>query len=302
MVNGHKSVIGIVSVRGRDYHPTRRLIEAASARGAEIMVIDPYRVWPGFAGNHPLLLGRSEAKKPDAILPRQGAEIRDCCLPLLRHYQQAGLVIVNSLEAILKARNKFFTLQALVEAGLPVADTIFVNRRRGLEAALRFFGGRAVVKPVSGRQGAGIRLLRSADQMDAGLAGELDSGRGLMVQEFIAPEGRRDFRALVIGTEVVAAMELVPAAGEFRANFGLGGRPRKVALRPEEVQAAVGATRAIGLEIAGVDLMLAGGRPVLVGEVNYSPGFRALEEVSGRDIAAAMLDHVLEVIGRQRRI
>jgi len=301
-VTGGKALIGIVSVRGKDYHPTRRLIEAGSVRGCTVVVVNPYSVWPGFEKNRPVLLGRPEAEELDAVLPRQGAEIRDCCLPLLEHFGQTGVVVINSLEAVLKARNKFFTLQALARAGLPVASTVFVNRKEGLEDALRFLGAKAVAKPVSGRRGDGITLLERADQLPSALVAELDSGRGVVVQEYIPPAGRRDLRVFVVGTGAVAAMELVPAAGDFRANFGLGGRPRSVELSREQADLAVAAAGALGLEVAGVDMMLVSGGRLVVGEVNYSPGFEALEGVNGRDIAGAIVDYALETIEQRKRI
>ncbi len=297
-----KPVIGIVTVRGRNYHPTRRLIEAGSERGCDIVVIDPYCVWPGFVKNGPVLLARPELEGLHAVLPRQGAEIRDCCLPLLEHYEQMGVAVINSLESVLKARNKFSTVQALARAGVPIAATVFVTCKEGLEAALGCLGTMAVVKPVSGRCGSGIMLIERPDTLHPDLMAELDSGRGLVVQEFIPPAGRRDLRAFVIGTKVVAAMELVPPAGDFRANFGLGGRSLPVELSPDQIQTAVMAARGLGLEIAGVDLMLTPGGRLVVGEVNYSPGFKALEAVSGIDIASAILDHVLEAIEQRRRI
>ncbi len=288
-----KIKIGVITVLGPQYHPTRRLSEAAALRDCSLICIHPYKVWPGLLNGRPVLLERGRARDFQVVLPRQGAEIRDSCLPLLQHLELMGLKVINSLEAILKARNKFSTLQSLSAAGLPVAATFFVNSSSGFDEAIERLGGRAVAKPVSSRQGRGIRLVDAGKTIDPQLMAELDAGRGIVLQEYLSPRGRRDFRALVLGNKVIAAMELVAPKGDFRANFSLGGKPQPVDLRQKQVEKAVAAARALGLEIAGVDLVLTGQGRLVIGEVNYSPGFRGLEMVSGRDVAGAIIDYVM---------
>jgi len=290
--------IGVITVRGLEYHPTRRLAQAAEERGCRILPIHPYSVWPAFEEGRPVLLGDPAARRLDAVLPRQGAEIRDACLPLIGHLARMGVPVFNSQRSIELARHKFLTLQTLAACGLPVAKTIFATAVEGIQEALACFGaGGAVVKPVSGRQGGGISRMRPGDALAPLLLGELDNGRGVLVQQFIAKEGRKDLRVMVIGGEAVAAMALEPAAGDFRANFHLGGHAQAVHPAPAIIDLAERAAAALELQIAGVDLMIDSRGRALVNEVNYAPGFRALEAATGQDIAAVMIDYVLGVIG-----
>jgi ribosomal protein S6--L-glutamate ligase len=70
----------------------------------------------------------------------------------------------------------------------------------------------------------------------------------------------------------------------------LGGRAEPCRPDADAERLALAAARALGAEIAGVDLMEdldAGGRVVL--EVNAVPGWRALSRVTGIDVAAAVL-------------
>jgi ribosomal protein S6--L-glutamate ligase len=286
--------IGIISVRGADYHPTRRLMEAAAQRRARVAVIHPYHMLPGLL-NGRALLGPAEAAGPlDVVLPRQGAEIRTACLPLIAHFERSGIPVVNALAAIITVRHKYLALQALAAAGIPVPDTVYLAEAKYFGAALdRLPPGPVVVKPISGRQGTGIACLQPGQGLPEGSRAELDNGRGLLLQTFIAPERRQDIRALVVGDAVVGAMALTPRAGEFRANFHLGSRSRPVTLTPEAAALALGAARAVGLEIAGVDLMLLKDHGPLVVEVNYAPGFRGLEEATGLDAAAAIVDYAI---------
>jgi ribosomal protein S6--L-glutamate ligase len=289
--------IGVITVRGMNYQPTLRLAEAAKAKGCCIVPINPYTVWPVYSEGRPMLAGDPQALGLDAALPRQGAEIRDASLPLITHLEQMGVPVINARSAVERARNKFATLQCLSAAGLPVADTIFVSASAGMPDALAYFEHNgAVVKPVSGRQGTGICRMWRSDPVPADLQAELDNGRGVLVQRFIEPEGRQDLRVLMIGGHLTAAMALQPAEGDFRANVHLGGRAHAVDLSPQTVEIARRAAAALGLDIAGVDLMIAADGRTLVNEVNYTPGFRGLEAASGKDVAAAIIDYVLAVI------
>jgi ribosomal protein S6--L-glutamate ligase len=286
--------IGIISVRGEDYHPSRRLIEAAALRRARATVINPYRMLPGVHDGRALLGGLLPATRIDVVLPRQGAEIKTVGLPLIAHFERSGIPVVNGLQSILTVRHKYLALQALAAAGLPLPDSIYLGEEKYFNAALeRLPPGPVVVKPISGRQGTGIVCLQPGQSLPDEAKAELDRGRGLILQTFIAPEIRQDVRALVVGKTVVGAMALTPRAGEFRANVHLGSDSRPITLSSEAAEMAVKATRAVGLEIAGVDIMLLEDNRQLVIEVNYAPGFRGLEEATGFDVAGAIVDYAL---------
>ena len=59
---------------------------------------------------------------------------------------------------------------------------------------------------------------------------------------------------------------------------------------------AIRATHACHLEIAGVDLIVAADGTPYIMEVNYSPGFRGLESVTGIDIADKIIKYITEKI------
>ena len=286
--------IAIISVRGQDYHPSRRLIEAAAQRGARATVIHPYHMLPAVLDGRVLLGGPAGGERFDVVLPRQGAEIKTACLPLIAHFERSGIPVINGLQAILTVRHKYLALQVLAAAGLPVPDTIYIGEAKYFSAALeRLPPGPVVVKPISGRQGSGIVCLQPGQALPDESKAELDNGRGLLLQAFIAPEMRQDVRALVVGETVVGAMALTPRSGEFRANFHLGSASQPIRLPSETAAMAVKAARAVGLAIAGVDLMLLKNNRCLVIEVNYAPGFRGLEQATGLDVAGAIIDYAL---------
>ena len=283
--------IGIISVRGEDYHPTRRLMEAAARRNARVTVIHPYRVLPGVLDGRFLLYGQRAVECFDAVLPRQGAEIKTACLPLIAHFERSGIPVINGLQAISTVRHKYMALQALAAAGLPVPDTVYIGDATFFNAAVDRLP--AACRTYLSLDVAGIVCLQPGQSLPGESQAEIDQGRGLLIQTFIAPDLRQDVRVLVVGETIAGAMALTPRSGEFRANFHLGSANSPIALPAESADLALRATRAVGLEIAGVDLMLLKDGRQMVMEVNYAPGFRGLEAATGLDVAGAMVDYVI---------
>ena len=295
--------IGIITVRGSHYHPNRRLREAAIEQGHRITLVHPYRVWPGLEGGKPGLIGLPGIASLDVVLPRQGATIGDSCLALIHHFSLIGVPVVNDLDSIRLARNKFLTLQALAKARIPVLHTVFVNSKRGFhEAIIRLGGCPVVIKQVSSRQGEGVILVEKTHNEQAVTHKYLDKRKGLLVQRFIPPEGRQDIRVLVVGGNIVGAMELHPRKGDFRANYHLSKESKPKNLTPGLARIALEAANAVGLEIAGVDIMLDKNDQETLIEVNYSPGFKGLEAATGFDIAGQIVGYVAETYGGSKHI
>jgi ribosomal protein S6--L-glutamate ligase len=291
--------IGIITVRDHEYHPNRRLIEAAAEQGHQAMLIHPYRVWPCLDKGKPILVGQPKITRIDVILPRQGATIGDSCLALIRHLSFMGIPVVNDLNSIRLAKNQFMTLMALTEAGVNVPDTVFVNSTQGFHDALVHLGGfPVVIKQTSNRQGTGVVLLENERSAHSVIHDHLDKRTGLLVQRFIHPKGRQDIRALVVGGKIAGAIELWPIEGDFRANIHLGGKSRPKDLSNGLENIAIKATEAIGLDIAGVDLILDQDGKINVIEVNYSPGFRGMEAATGVDIAGRIVNYLADTYGK----
>ena len=221
--------IGIITVKDSSYHPNRRLGEAAAARGHQVVLIHPYRLWPILSEDKAGVVGQPDIEDIDIVLPRQGATIGDSCQALIAHFSLMGIPVVNDLSSVLRSKNQFHTLQALMAAHVPVPDTLFVNSAQGFKDALsRLAGYPVVVKQVSGRQGQGVILVETRQDLDAVVDKLLDKREGLLVQRFISPAGRRDIRVLVVGGKVIGAMELKPPKGDFRANYHLSKDSRGI--------------------------------------------------------------------------
>ena len=287
--------IGIMTINGFEFHPNARFRQEAAKRGHGIMLIDPYGMGCMIEEGKPGVFMADHPDLPDLVMPRQGSPMGEYGFVLLRQFDALGIPLKNSLEGVTIARNQFITLQHLTAARIPVPDTCFVTREDNFFRAVAKLGGYPVVaKQVDGMGGDGVTLVNSREEARAYLSSRFSPRKGGLVQAYILPEDRMDVRLLVIGNKVTGAMALTPATGQFKANIHQQGRARPFVPDRQQVKMAVAAARACCLDVAGVDMLVTQGQGSRIIEVNYSPGFRGLEEATGLNIAGKILDHVIK--------
>ena len=124
-------------------------------------------------------------------------------------------------------------------------------------------------------------------------------GTNVLLQEFIRESAGTDIRAFVVGSQVVASMKRQSLDGDFRSNLHKGGEGAIVKLTDAERKMCVRAARAMGLIVAGVDLMRSQRGPLIL-EVNASPGF-GIEKVTKRNVAGKIIDYIERNAKRQPR-
>jgi ribosomal protein S6--L-glutamate ligase len=100
-----------------------------------------------------------------------------------------------------------------------------------------------------------------------------------------------------VGDRVVGAMKRQGMEGEFRSNLHRGGSGSLIHLSAEEEDTAVRAAKALGLKIAGVDMLLSDKGPLII-EVNSSPGLEGIEKSTGLDIASEIIAFVESEVGK----
>ncbi len=148
-----------------------------------------------------------------------------------------------------------------------------------------------MVKLLEGTQGLGVVLAETKKAAESVISAFRQLDANILVQDFIKEANGADIRAFVVGGTVVAAMKRQGAPGEFRSNLHRGGVAEVVELTPAERATAVRAAAAMGLNVAGVDLIQSGEGPMVL-EVNSSPGLEGIEGASGVDIAGTIIEHI----------
>jgi RimK family alpha-L-glutamate ligase len=213
------------------------------------------------------------------------------------HWLEArGVRVMNSPRAIERTVDKFYTSALLQQAGLETPETVVCERSVEAVEAFRRLGD-VVVKPLFGSMGLG--MVRVSDEDVAfRVFRAIDAIRGVYYLQRTIDHGGRDVRAFVVGDRVVGAIERSAAdplgARGWRTNVSRGGQARAIALPGELCDLALRAARAVGAAYAGVDLLPARDGTVYVLEVNGIPGWRGLQEVTGLNVAAAVVDHLLD--------
>ncbi len=284
--------IAILS-RNRRLYSTRRLIEAATARGHQVRIIDVLRCYMNIQPGRPeIWYGPRRLSGFDAVIPRIGASVTFYGTAVVRQFEMMGVYSVNESVAITRARDKLRALQLLARKGIGMPATGFAHSPDDTQGLIGLVGGAPmVIKLVEGTQGQGVVLAETAQAANS----VIDAFRGLdayfLVQNFIAEAGGADIRCLVVGDKVVAAMRRVAKDGDFRANLHRGGRAEPVQITARERQIALRAARIIGLNVAGVDLLRTQQGPMIM-EVNSSPGLEGIEAASGVDVAAKIIEFI----------
>ena len=286
--------IAILSRNPRLYS-TRRLVEAARERGHQAMVVDTLRCYMNMAMARPSIHYKgAELEGFDAIIPRIGASITFYGCAVVRQFEMMGVYSVNESVAISRSRDKLRSMQLLARRDIGMPVTGFAHSPDDIPDLIEMVGGAPlVVKLLEGTQGVGVVLAETRKAAESVIEAFLGINVDIMVQEFIAESRGTDVRCFIVGDKVVAAMQRTGKPGEFRSNLHRGGTAELAKITPTERRTAVRAAKAMGLNVAGVDLIRSNHGPLVL-EVNSSPGLEGIEEASGKDVASSIISFIEE--------
>jgi RimK family alpha-L-glutamate ligase len=210
-------------------------------------------------------------------------------LDLLHKLTRTGLPVINHPSAIEKAADKYNTLTIMSEQGIRVPRTIVTENVRVAMGAFRDFGGDVIVKPIFGSRGIGAARISDPDVAERVFRTLRFNRHVLYVQEYIE-HGTSDIRAFVVGERVAAAMRRV--ATYWKTNVSLGAKAVGLELPRHIEDLAVRTAKAIGCEIAGIDIVDEGSEPTVL-EINSQPGWRGLQTTTDKSISDVIVDMVI---------
>jgi len=281
--------IGILS-RKPELYSTGRLCEAAEKRGHEVNIIDPLRCYMDITSKRPAIYYKGGPLEGyDAIIPRIGASITFYGTAVVRQFEMMNVYSINESIAISRSRDKLRSLQLLSRKGIGLPVTGFAHSTKYTRDLIDLVGGAPlVVKLIEGTQGIGVVLAETQKAAESVIEAFRGIKANFLVQEFIREAGGSDIRCFVIGDKVVAAMKRQGREGEFRSNIHRGGSAMPIKISPAERETAVRAAKVMGLNVAGVDMLVSNKGPVVM-EVNSSPGLQGIERATGKDIADTII-------------
>jgi ribosomal protein S6--L-glutamate ligase len=286
--------IGILS-RKSSLYSTQALKQAGEARGHNVHVIDYLRCYMNITSHNPqVLYGGRALEGYDAIIPRIAASYTFYGTAVVRQFEMMGVFPVNESQAITRSRDKLRCLQLLSRKGIGLPVTGFAHSTKDIEGLVNVCGGAPlVIKLLEGTQGIGVVLAETRKAAESVIEAFRGLDANILVQEFIKEAGGSDIRCLVVGGKVVAAMQRTAAPGEFRSNLHRGGTASKIKITPEERSTAVRSAKALGLSVAGVDLLRSNHGPVVI-EVNSSPGLEGIETATQVKVAEKIVEFIEE--------
>lgn len=273
----------------------RLIIDAAERAGHEVELVSPASLTLQIRGggeHSPTLAGPGgPLRLPELVFTRMGGSAPEHTSDALRQLEAAGVPTTNSAASLELARDKVRSFQRLAVAGLPLPATIVLGRDAPVDLnSLEMLGPPPwIVKLPRSTQGLGVVIVDSLPSLRSVVDMMRSLDQRVLVQHYVRESRGMDIRVLVVGGEAIAAMRRVAVGDEIRSNLHQGGRAEAVAITPLLEKTALAAAGALGLEVSGVDLLPSKNGPV-VAEVNGSPGLAGLQEATGEDLAAQILE------------
>lgn len=285
--------IAILS-NGNANYSTKRLVEEAEARGHKVKVIKYKNCYLSIDDKNPDVFYKGKKVEGfDAILPRISNNMARYGCAIVRQFEMQGVWTASSSIAITRARDKLRAAQVLTKAGVDTPKTLVSRNTADIDDLLEQIGLPVIIKLASGTHGNGVILAETKKAAKSALQAFYlynEDGTNILIQEYVEESAGTDIRAFVVGSQVVASMKRQSLTDDFRSNLHKGGEGSTVKLTDEEKKVALRAAKAMGLHIAGVDLMRSKRGPLVL-EVNASPGF-GIEKITGRNVAAKMIEYI----------
>lgn len=229
---------------------------------------------------------------PDAVHSITGYSFSAPLASELYHQLElAGAVLINSSQAKVTANNKWWTHQQLLLNGVATPRTFYLDKQHeSLQYVSNQLGFPLVVKASYGSKGQAVWLCHTFDEV-VEVIGTLTSEREIIIQEYLQLSHGRDVRVVVVDGQVVGSMLRTAAKNGFQANLEAGGIGQPFVLTQAQAELAVVAAKAVGLGLAGVDLLFKNNAELVVGEVNQNPGLE-IETFVGCDVAGAVMNYL----------
>jgi ribosomal protein S6--L-glutamate ligase len=281
----------VILSKGAANYSTKRLKEEALARGHQVRIINYAKCYVTLEKGNPIVNYKGEVVRDiDVIIPRIASSLTMYGSAIVRQFEMQNVFTTTSSIAIVRSRDKLRSMQLLAKTGVGIPKTVFSRETADFEDVLEQVGGAPVIiKIARGTHGNGVVLAETRKAAMAVMQAFFVEGVSFLVQEYIEESAGTDIRAFVVNGQVVASMKRQSLTDDFRSNLHQGGEGTPIKLTDEERKTAQKAAKAMGLTIAGVDLMRSSRGPLVL-EVNSSPGF-GIEKITGHNVAEKIIEY-----------
>ena len=305
--------IGILSAQlgEEDVEENQRLSREILLLGHKAVVINYRKTVVATAGRKQILYqpdkkGVLKPVRVDAVIPRineADSKSINLATTALETLITGGTYSTASPGAIRLSKDKVRSLLAITAAGIPAPRTaaitsagfVDVDLNNVLKTVEPNINRRLVVKTILGTHGKGVMPANSRGEAFAIIDGFLANRIPILLQQFVEPTKKDryvDLRFIIVGGKLVSAMKREAVRrDEIRANLSLGGIGLSYQPSEWEIELAERAARAVGLSVAGVDIIPSGKKRLVI-EVNSSPGF-IIEKINKVNVARQIVQQAV---------
>lgn len=270
----------------------RELVQRLRNRDVPVTVVAPAHLAVTASATGPRLWHINGRRLQPSIVLNALYKNSGVGLDAVRILERAGFPVINRADAWYAAKLKPLASVYLTAAGIPHPPTLFSYSTPAKVATQLFKRSRYVVfKPPSGSLGYGMVRYRNSRNLVKRLREWRSKNRYVHAQAFVRNPGR-DIRAVVIGNQVVGATYRIAPPGSWRTNVTSGGTPKNCPVSPQIRDLSLRATRALGLDIAGVDL-IEGKNGLQVLELNAWPNYELYDAIVGIDVADVLARYII---------
>ena len=266
---------GWLLTAGKFEDEVERLLSNVNFGGHTLEIIDCGKAAYGIDNGLPsrIWIDGKEETPPDFFYIADSDGENGVVFPFARQLEQLGSYNYNPIEAKKAAMSKIETYQILAREGVPIVKTLVFRESMSKDLILSEIGLPLIMKPDDGFGGIGVELIKTEEELDQMMEKLSGSQSRMLIQKYVASSKGRDVRVLTIGFEAVfAAQRKASDPNEFRSNLHVGGTTEEYPLTEEMKELCHKVSKAIGLRMAGIDLLF-GEDGFVVGEVNSSAGF-----------------------------
>ena len=290
----------LVKPKFQESYETQRLLEEFGNHNIEVKLIDPNEIdiFVNKENKQSILVNGKSLPLPKFVFPRTGSGTTYYIKAVIRHFERMGVPVINSSEAIDNVKDKLYTHQILAQSNLDIPNTMLLKHPIDISFVEKNIGFPVIVKKISGSYGRGVFLCENKKQLNqlVTMAELSKKSYDIIIQEFVKDTWGKDLRVFVVNNKVVGCMMRQSTDEDFRANLSRGGEGFPYEVNEQIEWLSSEASKALGLDIAGVDLLFQNGGYKIC-EVNSNPGFEGMEQFTKKNIAGEIVSFIKLKLG-----
>lgn len=282
-----------ILTREPDNYSTQRLIEAAEKRDHVVELIDTKRCYLNIESHQPEVHYNGQALPfYDAVIPRIGASLTFYGMAIVRQFETMGTFCVNAAKAIGASRDILAAHQILASYHIPMPTTAFGSAPEDTSSLIKLVGGTpTILKLLENTKDRDVILAETPKAATTMIKAFQNLDAHFIAQEFVEEAAHLSLRCFVIGRKVIGSVVRITDNTDPQDNLHSKTQAKKATTTKQERTMALNAAKALGLKIAGVDIIRTKSGPKVL-NVSSSPGFEDIETITKKDVAGGVIDFI----------